>query len=305
MKIFLSWSGDLSRDVAQVLHDWLPSVIQTVETYVSAEDIEKGTRWVTDVAKELEATNFGIICLTPDNVAAPWVNFEAGALSRTIDRARVAPFLTGLKASDVQGPLVQFQLTVFDKDDVRRLLASINKAAEAEGEGLDEARLDSTFKLWWPSLEAGINAVLEKEISNKPEKSRPAKSSGLDHVSKVLEELLQLSRGQMKILSDRRGYGKESPIHMFDIVILEDMLKKLTKLHKLVDEYDDPDDLIQVGIVQSMFKDIENNFQYLRTLPSPTMHDSLSTVRQAISAIADEKDTVGTIRKRTRTRHVK
>jgi hypothetical protein len=81
MKIFLSWSGHKSHEIALVFRDWFPSIIQSIDPYVSSEDIDKGARWSTDIAKELENSTFGILCVTKDNINAPWLTFEAGALS--------------------------------------------------------------------------------------------------------------------------------------------------------------------------------------------------------------------------------
>ena len=81
MKVFISWSGDQSKKIAQLFRDWLPTVIQAIEPFVSSEDIEKGARWNTDIAQELKESSFGLICVTKDNLNSQWLNFEAGALS--------------------------------------------------------------------------------------------------------------------------------------------------------------------------------------------------------------------------------
>lgn len=196
MKVFLSWSGDLSLRVACAFRDWLPSVIQSVRPYVSSEDIDKGSRWSTDIAKELESSSYGVLCITEDNIGAPWINFEAGALSKTIDKARVAPFLVNLKRSEVKGPLLQFQSVIYEQEDVAKLVISINNAVEPD-ERLEDARLAKVFNVWWPELKAQFDALLSQRqdapVSHSAEAARPANAE-------ILEELLELTRTQQKLL---------------------------------------------------------------------------------------------------------
>lgn len=42
MKVFISWSGSKSQEVAKILKQWIPCVIQSVEPYFSSADIDKG-----------------------------------------------------------------------------------------------------------------------------------------------------------------------------------------------------------------------------------------------------------------------
>jgi hypothetical protein len=200
MKIFVSWSGEVSNKVALVFRDWLPSVIQAIEPYVSSEDIDKGARWSTDIAKELEASRFGILCVTRENVEAPWLNFEAGALSKTIDKSRVSPFLFGLKRSEIRtGPLLQFQSTIYEREDLAKLLHSLNNSAEPRC--IDEARLDGVFEVWWPRLKEALDPhLLSSAAPVPPEASPKAPKVGGDQ-SEILEEILELARNQHKLLN--------------------------------------------------------------------------------------------------------
>src|SRR5437868_2200122 len=103
MRIFLSWSGEQSRAVATALRDWVPRVIQSVTPWMSSVDIEKGARWFEEIGSHLESVNVGVICLTRANVSAPWILFEAGALSKVRDKAHVCTYLYGLEPTDVSG----------------------------------------------------------------------------------------------------------------------------------------------------------------------------------------------------------
>ena len=196
MKVFISWSGNTSLKVAQIFREWLPLVIQSIEPYVSSEDIDKGARWSTDIAKELEDSTFGILCVTKDNIEAPWLSFEAGALSKTMEKSFVTPFLFDIKRSDVQGPILQFQSTIFEKDDIKKMVKTLNKAC---GEaGISAVRLDKSFDVWYPTLKKGLNEL--KEISSHKGTDEEKGTEEIGRSSEILEEILELSRDNQKLL---------------------------------------------------------------------------------------------------------
>ena len=226
MKVFLSWSGHKSHQVALVLRDWLPSVIQSLTPYVSSEDIDKGARWSTDIAKELEDSTFGILCVTKDNLEAPWLLFEAGALSKMMDKSSVCPFIFDLKRAEVKGPILQFQSTIFDKDDVKKLLLTLNKACGDSG--LKEDLLSKTFDVWWPNLKDSLDAI--KGESSEEEKPSTDKSFR----NEMLEEILELSRTNQKLL---RSPEVLFPPEYIEFIIRERIDKEISeKDRNLVEE---------------------------------------------------------------------
>jgi hypothetical protein len=177
VKIFISWSGPLSRRVAEALHDWLPYVLQAVQPYVSSEDIHKGARWGVDISHELKASKYGIICVTADNINAPWLNFEAGALSNKFKESHVSPFLLGVGEDEFSGPLKQFQATVYEYNDMLRLVKSINAASRP---CMEQARVEASFKKWWPDLQALLD----------PLRDAPRGESVLDAPGRNIEDSL-------------------------------------------------------------------------------------------------------------------
>ncbi|MBV9868437.1 MAG: toll/interleukin-1 receptor domain-containing protein [Abitibacteriaceae bacterium] len=185
MKVFLSWSGARSKAVAELLRDWLPDVIQSVEPWLSANDIEKGSRWSREIAQQLEASKVGIFCMTHENLNARWLLFEAGAISKAKD-ARACTFLLDIRPADIEPPLSEFQHTTCTKEDVFHLLSTINKAIERDGQdgerSLPDARLNSVFDRAWPELESKLKVIAEN-VTN--EASAPIRTDRA-----ILEEVL-------------------------------------------------------------------------------------------------------------------
>ena len=183
MKVFISWSGQHSKELAEALRDWLPGVLQLVTPYFTPSDIEKGTRWSTDIATELSDSQVGILCVTRNNIHSDWILFEAGALSKSLEKSHVCPVLFGITNTDLAGPLKQFQTTEFAKNDMHRLLGVINN--RLGDNKLPQKTLDTVFEKWWPDLEEKITQILA--VAGEPQE--PIRTD-----RELLEEVLQLSR---------------------------------------------------------------------------------------------------------------
>ncbi len=156
MKVFISWSGDRSRQVAKELHEWLPDVVQDVEPWMSDVDIAAGMRSIATIAKALAHSNFGICCLTSDNATAPWLLFEAGALSKFHEESRVCTYLLDLNSVEVKPPLSQFQYKAADEAGTKGMIQSINSVL---AKPLASQRLDRAFDLYWPRLRERLEAI--------------------------------------------------------------------------------------------------------------------------------------------------
>ena len=237
MKVFLSWSGDVSHKVSCIFRDWLPMVIQYVQPYVSSEDIDKGARWLTDIMKELETSYYGILFITRDNYNAPWLNFEAGALTKAVEKSRITPFLFGLGTTDFSGPLTQFQAATYDEIDIFKLLLSINRSSD-DKEQLPEERLKKTFEVWWPEIKDRLQdlySITQGHIE-KPK---------LTKEQIILQEVLELVRSHQAIL--------HTPEMLFPGEYFDRLFRECqTRLHH------------GSGDVQDAIRELERNFFLLK-----------------------------------------
>ena len=197
MKVFISWSGPRSKHVATALRDWLPDVIQSVEPWMSETDIHAESDWLRDLRSELSKESFGVFCLTPENLNAPWLWFEAGALAKSVETARVCPYLLALRPSDVEQPLSVFQGKTANREGTWDLVRSINAQEEDDQQRLSPERLKKAFEKYWDDLELRL-----KNVPDEPaEVIAPRRTD-----REVLEEVLELVRSQSR--SQRNPWGE-------------------------------------------------------------------------------------------------
>ncbi|HTP10868.1 MAG TPA: toll/interleukin-1 receptor domain-containing protein, partial [Anaerolineae bacterium] len=149
MQVFISWSGTRSKQLARAISIWVRTAVQASRPWLSEIDIEKGERWNAAVSSRLEESHIGIVCLTPENLTAPWIHFEAGALAKT-GNSRVCVILFEVDPNDVPDTLTQFQYTTISEEDFARLAETINKVAERAGEpvALDDVIRRASAAAW-------------------------------------------------------------------------------------------------------------------------------------------------------------
>lgn len=193
--VFISWSGAQAREVAAALREALPKMLaHKIKPFVSSEDIAKGDRGLVVIADELEKARFGIVVVTKENQNAPWLNFEVGALGKSMSTGKVAPLLIGLTDSDLTGPIRQFQNTeASDEKAVRALVASMNTALE---EPLNVDIVDVLFAAAWPAFKAVLKGSSSKVAPSSATEERTA--------TEMLEELVVSVRGLRRDLDSIR-----------------------------------------------------------------------------------------------------
>lgn len=197
MSVFLIWSGEASRQIALGLRETLPLILHNAAPFMSEEDVRTGQQWFSTIGTALQSATFGVVCLTKDNMTAPWINFEAGAIAHRVATNRVAAILLGMEKSDVGDPLRQFQHSSTSKEETSRLIWSMNESLP-EPSRLDRTRYDKIFDAFWPDIEKIYDrATKTLGESRGPTQSR-AKTIEPDSTA---QELLDLSRSTARSLS--------------------------------------------------------------------------------------------------------
>ncbi|MBN1655388.1 MAG: toll/interleukin-1 receptor domain-containing protein [Deltaproteobacteria bacterium] len=255
MDIFISWSGSASQSLAQALRGWLRAVVQLATPWMSEVDIHAGQRWGHEVANRLEGTKFGIVCVTPENLASPWLMFEAGALARSVSSARLVPVLLGIRKANLTLPLAQFQAVETDVKGIKSLVVAINEALGDRQ--LPAETIAITFEALWPQLEHDIKAI-PPAVSEHERAVRSERD--------LLEELVVLVRqlGRPKL----------------DRVDLPVIINALRELHEQTESH------------RRHLDDVEKSFE-ARGQPSPESLDlnientdeKLRTLRRALSVL--------------------
>ena len=130
MDVFISWSGDESKQVALSLKSSVEEFFSDneIQVFVSESDIGAGKRWFQVIGSELRACKIGILCLTSLNVDAPWLCFEAGALAMSTDEKSTIPLLLKPARITEKSPFSSLNYVQWSFDGYCKVLKAIADA---------------------------------------------------------------------------------------------------------------------------------------------------------------------------------
>ncbi|AEF89691.1 hypothetical protein DelCs14_2679 [Delftia sp. Cs1-4] len=219
MNVFLSWSGERSRLVAEALKPWLKCVLQTTTPWISTTDIDRGSIWMNEIGNKLQDSTIGIICLTAENQKNPWILFESGALAKGLASNRVCTLLIDLQPSNISGPLAQFNHTPFDRDNMLKLIFGINSKLSIP---VDPETLNTTFDAFWPTIQKDIEGILQR-TKDAPPIAPPTEGDMLKDIATSLGILMSrmggLENKLQSIQPSRSAWHSEIDNEEMDLLI--------------------------------------------------------------------------------------
>ncbi len=121
MQVYISWAGQTSYKYALRMRDLLRKVTPGLEIWISAEDILDGVRWSPDFIQILNEVTFCIVCVDPSNHLSPWMQFELGAIAKSINKFNIRILLHEVKLSELSEPFTLFPPFSVNKNEFQSL----------------------------------------------------------------------------------------------------------------------------------------------------------------------------------------
>lgn len=235
MKIFLSWSGEYTRNIAEIFRQWVPCVLQNVHVFISSGDIQAVERWQSKINAALLDIDFGIVFISKNNKDQPWIMFESGALAKNLDSSRVVPVLCDASEIDLsKSPLLQFQYVQLNRDGIFSLIRSIYSSMDSEK--ISQVLFDKTLETWWPQLQASIGEV-QPEKQSRQRDNAASTDDRIDRLESAIGDVLGLVRTLSRDFEKLTSYASPAlpklsrPDFYFD---LEDK-SSLVNFHQLAE----------------------------------------------------------------------
>jgi hypothetical protein len=161
--IFISWSGEATRPLSQAFKLFFERVLAGHATvWTSSSDLVAGDRFNESIAGNLIKADVGVLLITRQNMRAPWILFESGALAhKEINRGAI-PILVDLERSELESPLSQFQnIQGADLSGMKVILETLSTKTN-----LSPDALEALLERFWPNLESALSDARDAAASS-------------------------------------------------------------------------------------------------------------------------------------------
>ena len=155
-KVFISWSGLMSKNLANELHSFLSKVIPGIDFFVSSADIKNGQSWLEVIKDEIVECDAAILCIYKENLESPWLNFEAGGVYFGGRQQSLYPFVFEHTDEGSRGPVSHLQSSSFSRNTLWEAVDELSKLTATR----ISQEVQLSFNENWPDLEKSIDKAL-------------------------------------------------------------------------------------------------------------------------------------------------
>jgi hypothetical protein len=187
MNVFFVWGRDRSHKIAQGLKTLLATAAHGPSYFIS-DDVPSGQLWRYVLAEKLNETDFGIVCLTPENRNDRWLHFESGAIAKAVGKSNIIPYLFELSPTDLEQPLADFQCLRAIQSDTLKLALQIARLSENHSDDIVGRIFD---KLAWGEMNSILDKLREKTNNSVLENNS---NTNLRNDTSKLDEILSRVR---------------------------------------------------------------------------------------------------------------
>ena len=177
MKIFISWAKPKSKKIASLIREFLEGLFHDqIEAWISDENIKTGDRPTVAISQALKECDKGIFCILKENYEAPWIMYEAGAISThehcTISEEKDNCVIWPILFEDIpteqlyKNPLYQFQFVEFSREKMYKFVQEVNYTINAFK---NVSTLEKQFGYYWDELNKGIQNILKEHVIGSDE----------------------------------------------------------------------------------------------------------------------------------------
>lgn len=195
-KVFITYSGTVSKAISELVHTWLRHTLHTVDLLYTPAFIKPGQRVDLLLFDLLEKANIALLIYTKEGLNCTRMVFEAGYVSKGNRDACIIPLLFGLSHKELPEPIDAFKCEVFSRNGMWRILKAINNYQG--GSGVNEETLKRVFDSEWDGFARDINDVLGNLSNHLLNSARLAAglASNEGYSATATRQLLQKHRDQ-------------------------------------------------------------------------------------------------------------